>query len=249
LVDFVTAESLRAGKAAAEYAIKGGRDAGAAVVVKNGDGVSYTVPQKIRPGNVDKIVEVFFRTTAIYKTSKIEVCCGDNVLASFKREHLAPGEMEKITLTKGILEKASGSEIVISVNSQEKQTGANVTFRKKRDDGITELICIVCPQGCHLQVDEKNDFAVTGNTCARGAEYGKQEIGNPTRVITSTVRIKGADIPRMPVKTDKTIPKGKIFEAMRLLDNLEVVEPVERGDVIVPDICGTGANFVSTRAL
>jgi CxxC motif-containing protein/NADPH-dependent 2,4-dienoyl-CoA reductase/sulfur reductase-like enzyme len=249
LVDFVTAESLRAGKAAAEYALKGDGGEGALVAVKNGDGVGYTVPQKIRPGNVDKIVEVFFRTTAIYKTSKIEVHCGNTLLASFKREHLAPGEMEKITLTKNMLEKAAGSEIVVSVNSQEKQSGSNVTFRKKRDDGITELICIVCPKGCHLQVDEKNDFAVTGNSCDRGIEYGKQEIGNPTRVITSTVCIKGADIARVPVKTDKTIPKGKIFEAMRLLDDLEIEEPVKLGDVIVPNICGTGANFVSTRAL
>ena len=53
---------------------------------------------------------------------------------------------------------------------------------------MKELVCIVCPRGCRLKVDEENDFAVTGNTCPRGAEYGRNEIMAPTRVLTSTVR-------------------------------------------------------------
>ena len=61
---------------------------------------------------------------------------------------------------------------------------------------MTELICIVCPKGCHLKVDEEKDFAVTGNGCPRGAEYGKKELTNPTRVITSTVRVEGGAIRR-----------------------------------------------------
>ena len=54
---------------------------------------------------------------------------------------------------------------------------------------MTELICITCPKGCHLSVDEKNDYAVTGNSCPRGVEYGKSELLHPVRVVTSTVRI------------------------------------------------------------
>ena len=53
---------------------------------------------------------------------------------------------------------------------------------------MKELICIVCPQGCHLKVDEENGCAVTGNSCPRGAEYGKAELTHPTRVVTSTVK-------------------------------------------------------------
>ena len=56
---------------------------------------------------------------------------------------------------------------------------------------MTELICIVCPKGCHLKVDEENGYRVTGNSCKRGEEYGKKELTNPTRVITSTVRVTG----------------------------------------------------------
>lgn len=114
---------------------------------------------------------------------------------------------------------------------------------------MTELICIVCPKGCHLHVDEQNGYAVTGNACMRGEEYGKKELVNPTRTVTSTVRIQGAPIARLPVKTSAEIPKGKIFEAMGLLNNVTVQAPVKVGDVVVEKIPGTTASFVATRSL
>lgn len=114
---------------------------------------------------------------------------------------------------------------------------------------MTELICIVCPKGCHLKVDEKNDYAVTGNACPKGETYGKKELRNPTRTITSTVRIEGAAIPRVPVKTDQEIPKHKIFDAMRLLDEVTLEAPVHVGDIVLKDILGLGVNFVITRSL
>ena len=112
---------------------------------------------------------------------------------------------------------------------------------------MTELICIVCPKGCHLHVDEQDDYKVTGNSCAKGAEYGHKELTNPTRVITSTVIITGAAHSRLPVKTDRDIPKPLIFESMKLLNGVEVQSPVKTGDIIVKDILGTGVNFVATR--
>ena len=249
LVDFVSAEAKKAGKYAAVFAKEGEPKDSAAINVRWGEGVGYVVPQKIRIANVEKALEVFFRSTAIYKESKIEIRCGDDVLASFKREHLAPGEMEKIVLLKDVIEKANGRDITICVNSVTRQPGSNVTFRTTDAEGRVELICIVCPQGCHLKVDPAKGFAVTGNTCERGENYGKNEIGNPMRVITSTVCINGAELPRMPVKTDTSIPKKMIFDAMKLLNELEVKGPVQCGAVIVKDICGSGANFISTRSL
>ena len=68
---------------------------------------------------------------------------------------------------------------------------------------MANIICIVCPKGCRLTVDE-NTLAVTGNGCPRGAEYGKNELTHPVRVVTSTVRVEGADICRCPVKTAGT---------------------------------------------
>jgi CxxC motif-containing protein len=114
---------------------------------------------------------------------------------------------------------------------------------------MKELICIVCPKGCHLRVDEENGYAVTGNGCERGAEYGRKELTDPRRVITSTVKIEGAVCPRCPVKTDVAIPKALIFEAVKLLDGVVLRSPVAPGDVVLADVLGTGANFVVTRKL
>ena len=114
---------------------------------------------------------------------------------------------------------------------------------------MKELICIVCPKGCHLKVDEEHGWAVSGNSCEKGAEYGKIELTNPTRVITSTVEVAGGAHPRGPVNTDRPIPKGLIFEAMKTLDGLVLEAPVALGQVVVKNVCGTGADFVATRSL
>ena len=114
---------------------------------------------------------------------------------------------------------------------------------------MKELICIVCPKGCHLKVDEENGFSVTGNGCPRGAEYGHKELTNPTRVITSTVRLEGAVQCRLPVKTSADIPKQDILRAMALLDTVTAHAPVKTGDVIVPNILGLGVDFIATKTI
>ncbi len=114
---------------------------------------------------------------------------------------------------------------------------------------MKELICIVCPKGCHLQVDEDRNYAVSGNSCPRGEEYGRMELTHPTRVVTSTVRCTGGAHPRCPVKTEGPIPKELIFQAVRCLDGVELTAPVRTGDVVVADVCGTGVPFVATRDL
>lgn len=114
---------------------------------------------------------------------------------------------------------------------------------------MKELICIVCPKGCHLKIDDENGFSVTGNACARGEVYGKKELQNPTRTLTSTVRVAGAALSRLPVKTDREVPKADLKRLVRLLDGVTAKAPVKMGDVLVPDIGGTGANIVATRSL
>ena len=113
---------------------------------------------------------------------------------------------------------------------------------------MKELICITCPKGCHLKVDEKS-FAVTGNACPRGAAYGENELRNPVRVVTSTVVLEGASARRLPVKTDKPIPKGTMFELMKLLEQVRAKAPVKVGDVLLPNVFGTGANVVATKSI
>ena len=112
LVDYVSAESERAGAAAAKYVQEQpGEDP--VTPLKNGDNVSYTVPMMIRAARVDKAADVFFRVRRVFKNSAIDVICGDQVLLTFKRDHMAPGEMEHILLPKAMLEKAAGNEIRI----------------------------------------------------------------------------------------------------------------------------------------
>lgn len=114
---------------------------------------------------------------------------------------------------------------------------------------MKEIICIVCPKGCHLKVEEENNYNVTGNSCSRGAEYGRIELTDPTRVVCSTVRAQGGAHRRCPVKTDRPIPKGLIQDAMRTLNDLTLASPIQLGQIVVPNVCGTGANFVATRKL
>ncbi len=73
---------------------------------------------------------------------------------------------------------------------------------------MKELICIVCPKGCHLRVDEDNGYAVTGNGCPRGAEYGKIELTHPTRVVTSTVKCRGRPIPAARSRPIRPFPRS-----------------------------------------
>jgi NADPH-dependent 2,4-dienoyl-CoA reductase/sulfur reductase-like enzyme len=114
LVDFVTAESQRAGRAAGEYIAHGQPKSDTVIEVKQGSCVNYTVPQRIRRENVEKSAELFFRVNNVYKDVVITVTDGEKELARFKREHMAPGEMEKITLSKAILEKITG-ELTVAV--------------------------------------------------------------------------------------------------------------------------------------
>ena len=119
LVDFVSAESEKAGAAAARYAL-GEEIGGRCIELKNGNAVNYTVPQHIRVEGVDKLCEVFFRVNNVYRDRVITVADeAGALLCRFPREHMAPGEMEKIALPRPLLEKAAGS-VTISVIAKEE---------------------------------------------------------------------------------------------------------------------------------
>ena len=114
---------------------------------------------------------------------------------------------------------------------------------------MKSLICIVCPRGCHLQVDTENDYMVTGNACPRGAEYGKTELTNPTRVLTSIVKIEGAIHPCCPVKTSGAVPKHMIFECMEAIRSVDLQAPIALGSVIIKDVCGTGIDWIACKEM
>ena len=110
---------------------------------------------------------------------------------------------------------------------------------------MKELICIVCPRGCHLSVDD--NLNVTGNFCPRGAIYAKNELTHPTRTLTTTVRIISKEEVALPVKSDNPLPKEKIFEAMELINKTCAKAPIKIGDIIIEKIFGLDVNIVATK--
>ncbi len=112
---------------------------------------------------------------------------------------------------------------------------------------MKELICIVCPKGCRLNVDTENGCAVTGNSCPRGAVYGKNEMLNPTRVLTSTVKIVGALHRRCPVRTQTAVRKGALAQIMSELNSVELQSPVRMGDVALKNAASTGVDVIVAK--
>ena len=109
---------------------------------------------------------------------------------------------------------------------------------------MRELTCIICPNSCSLQIDE--DLNVSGNLCERGRNFALQEMTDPKRSLTTTVRANGLEKKVIPVKTDGEISKGLIEEAMKILHRVVIDHPVKAGDVIVENICNSHVNVIVT---
>ena len=114
-----------------------------------------------------------------------------------------------------------------------------------------ELTCVVCPAGCRMTVTLDEGGAVLkveGNTCARGKDYAVSEVTHPVRTLTSTVPVSTASGKKMlPVRTDKPIPKEKLFDAMEIIRAARAASPVHTGDVLIPDFIEPGTNLIACR--
>jgi len=111
LVDYVTGESQKAGRAAAEFVKQGMRSREHAISVNEGKDVGFIVPLKIHREAMD--AEIFFRVRRIFETSAIVVKDGEKVLAHLKRAHMAPGEMERVRLSRSLLDAIEGDNITV----------------------------------------------------------------------------------------------------------------------------------------
>ena len=114
---------------------------------------------------------------------------------------------------------------------------------------MKELICINCPLGCRLSVDDKDlaNVKVTGNTCPRGVTYAVSEVTEPKRMVTSSVPVVGSNVKRVSVKTSQPIPKNKIFQCLDEIKKIQAKAPVKIGDVLLANVCDSGADIVATR--
>lgn len=116
-----------------------------------------------------------------------------------------------------------------------------------------EKTCIICPIGCNLIIEKdpesKAGYRVSGNKCNRGLQYAIEEMINPTRILTSTVKIRGVSNKMLPVRTDRAIPKDKLFQVMDVLKELEVELPIKAGDLIIENISNTNANLIASKSI
>ncbi len=112
------------------------------------------------------------------------------------------------------------------------------------------LICVACPLGCPITVTMDDNGVVTevtGNTCKRGDTYAHTEVTNPTRMLTTTVRVENGKSYVVPVKSSTPIPKGMMFECMDVINKATVSAPVKIGDVVIENILGTGVDIIATN--
>lgn len=112
---------------------------------------------------------------------------------------------------------------------------------------MKEFICIVCPRGCNITVSE--DGKIEGYGCKRGITYVENEMKDPKRMLTSTVRIKSKYFKRLPVITSSEISKNDIFRVMEEINKAEVEAPINIHDVIIENVLGLGVNIIATRSI
>lgn len=112
---------------------------------------------------------------------------------------------------------------------------------------MKEMICITCPNGCALQVEEiQGQIHVSGNKCRRGEAFAVAELTHPMRTICSTVRTVYPEAPVLPVRVSGEIPKEKIFEVMAEINKVLVERRVSRGDVLIPNVLGLNVDIIVT---
>ncbi len=114
---------------------------------------------------------------------------------------------------------------------------------------IREFPCVACPRGCTLRVEVREDgvLHVAGHRCPRGEAYAREELTDPKRVLATSVKVLGGTYPLVSVRTDRPMPKRLIPEIMRLVRSLGVPAPVALGQVLIPELLGTGARLLATR--
>jgi CxxC motif-containing protein len=119
------------------------------------------------------------------------------------------------------------------------------------DASVSHYLCIGCPLGCRLEVEEVAGeiVEVRGQSCKKGDQFARQEHTDPRRVVTTTVAIRGALHPRLPVKSAGDVPKGQVMAVCELLHTLTIEAPVRMGEVIVANALGTGVDIVASRDL
>ncbi|MHA1238458.1 MAG: DUF1667 domain-containing protein [Candidatus Odinarchaeia archaeon] len=115
------------------------------------------------------------------------------------------------------------------------------------------IICVICPLGCviNIQYTECEGKIVikeiSGYKCDKGKQYATKELLHPSRVLTTSVKVKGGNFPLVSVKTDKPVPKEKVWEIIEVIKRIELNAPVKVGQTVYTNILNMGINLIATR--
>ena len=114
-----------------------------------------------------------------------------------------------------------------------------------------EIICIMCPLGCRIkvQVEGKEVKQVEGEGCKKGVTYAQQEVTFPGRILTTTVLTDSPEMPLLPVRSNKALPKEKLMACMKQISTHSVTGSVQLGQAVIENILGLGADIVACRTI
>lgn len=114
-----------------------------------------------------------------------------------------------------------------------------------------EYTCIACPKGCKIELEYEGEEIkdISGYSCVKGKEYVKDEFHDPRRILTTTVKIRNAKYPRIPVRTETGVPKDELDCCLEELKKIQLEAPVKIGEVVIGDVCGTGISVTASRSL
>lgn len=117
---------------------------------------------------------------------------------------------------------------------------------------VKELTCVVCPNGCSVTAEYTEDsphtiISISGQKCARGETWAKQEIENPMRTFSTSVTVRGGNFLEASVRTTKPIPLDKVFDVMAEIRKVTLDAPVSIGDILLENPSGTDTKIIATR--
>ena len=112
------------------------------------------------------------------------------------------------------------------------------------------MTCIICPMGCNLEITYDQDtnkvIKVTDNNCPRGPKYAEKELQNPTRTLTSTIKVENGTLPVVPIKSAGELPRDSLLQYMEVIRRATAIAPIHIGDILIQDILGSGINIIAT---
>lgn len=232
LVDYVTQTGKIAGRSAAMYS-KGLLSNTQYSEIEWSDDIAYCVPQRIAFPSDGKI-RLFFRVRNQKREAKLVVRCEQRIIQkSFQVVRPQQTEFVDFELS------SAGGRITVELEGR----GGEVV-----ESSAKKKVCIVCPKGCEIEILGNEDHPVfKGYGCQRGLEFAKNDLINPKRILCTTVLTSNGKL--VPVKTDRPIRLQDFEKVMQFVKRTVVGKPIEKGDLVVEDVAGTGANLVATGTL